>query len=206
MLNQTLTFSRQNNMKVVSKFHVGEEELLHDRSCIHAAKADPAKFETLYSKYYEQVLKFVFQRMDCKDTAFDITQQVFLKAMQNLHRYEYRGLPFSAWLYRIAINEMNMLFRKNKKEQALNVDVASIDEMMGEMEEDPVEEKIKIVLNAVSKLDKEDLLIIEMRFFEKRAFKEIGDILSITENNAKVRTYRILDRLKQIITKQKRGG
>lgn len=188
-------------MKVVSKFHAGEDELLHDRSCVHAAKADPAKFEALYTKYYERILAFVFQRLESKDTAFDITQQVFLKAMQNLHKYEHRGLPFSAWLYRIAINELNMLFRNNKKEQALNVDIASIDDMMEEMEEDAPEEKINIVLNALAKLNAEDLQIIEMRFFEKRAFKEIGDILSITENNAKVRTYRVLDRLKQIITK-----
>ncbi len=193
-------------MKIVSKFHVGEEEMLHDRSCVYAAKADPAKFEVLYTKYYEQVLKFAYQRLDCKDAAFDITQQVFLKAMQNLHKYEYRGLPFSAWLYRITINELNMLFRKNKKEQALNIDIASIGDMMEEMHEDSPEEKINVVLNALAKLEREDLQIIEMRFFEKRAFKEIADILSITENNAKVRTYRILDRLKEIITKRKGGS
>lgn len=190
------------NMKVVSKFHFGEEELLHDRSCVHAAKADPAKFEVLYNKYYEQILNFVFQRLDSKDTAFDITQQVFLKAMQNLHKYEYRGLPFSAWLYRIAINELNMLFRKNSKEQALNVDIGSIGDIMEEMNETTPEENINVALNALTKLPLEDLQIIEMRFFEKRPFKEIGDILGITENNAKVRTYRILDRLKQIITKK----
>lgn len=189
-------------MKIVSKFHLGEEELLHDRSCVHEAKADPAKFEKLYNKYYDQVLRFVYQRSDCKETAFDITQQVFLKAMQNLHRYEYRGLPFSAWLYRIAINELNMLFRKNKKEQIINVDISSIDDIMEEIDESPPEDQIQVVLIALSRLNKEDIQIIEMRFFEKRAFKEIGDILSITENNAKVRTYRILDRLKQIITKR----
>ena len=189
-------------MKVVSKFHFGEEELLHDRSCVHAAKADPAKFEALYSKYYEQILNFVYQRLDSKDTAFDITQQVFLKAMQNLHKYEYRGLPFSAWLYRIAINELNMMFRKSNKEQALNVDIAAVDDIMEEMNESSPEENMNIVLNALSKLEPDDVQIIEMRFFEKRAFKEIGDILGITENNAKVRTYRILDRLKHIITKK----
>src|SRR3954471_13162049 len=108
-------------MKVVSKFHFGQEELMQDRTSVLAAKADPAKFEALYTKYYEQILNFVYQRLDSKDTAFDITQQVFLKAMQNLHKYEFRGLPFSAWLYRIAINELNMLFRRSNKEQALNV-------------------------------------------------------------------------------------
>lgn len=174
---------------------------MHDRSCVHAAKADPAKFEVLYSKYYEHILSFVYQRLESKETAYDITQQVFLKAMQNLHKYEYRGLPFSAWLYRIAINELNMMFRKNSREQALNVDIASIDDMMEEMSEGGTEEKINMVLQALSKLERDDLQIIEMRFFEKRSFKEIGDILAITENNAKVRTYRILDRLKNIITK-----
>src|SRR5436190_14611506 len=155
MLNSALRNSKVSNMKVVSKFHFGEEELLHDRSCVHAAKADPAKFEVLYTKYYEHILSFVYQRLESKETAFDITQQVFLKAMQNLHKYEYRGLPFSAWLYRIALNELNMLFRKNSKEQALNIEIGCIDDIMEEMNENQAEEKIKMVLNSLTKLDQD---------------------------------------------------
>ena len=48
-------------------------------------------------------------------------------------------------------------------------------------------------------LPEDELQLIEMRFFEKRSFKEIGEILEITENNAKVKTYRILEKLKKII-------
>jgi RNA polymerase sigma-70 factor (ECF subfamily) len=56
-----------------------------------------------------------------------------------------------------------------------------------------------LTFETASLLPSEDLMLIEMRFFEKRSFKEIGDILSITENNAKVRLYRCLDKVKQII-------
>ena len=55
---------------------------------------------------------------------------------------------------------------------------------------------------AIAELDEDDLQLVEMRFFEKRAFKEIGEILEITENNAKVRLYRVLERLKKILTKK----
>jgi RNA polymerase sigma-70 factor (ECF subfamily) len=57
--------------------------------------------------------------------------------------------------------------------------------------------KRQSLANALKKLKKADMEIIEMRFFEKRSFKEIGDILNVTENNAKVKMFRIIRRLKK---------
>ncbi|MBL7885021.1 MAG: sigma-70 family RNA polymerase sigma factor, partial [Bacteroidia bacterium] len=55
------------------------------------------------------------------------------------------------------------------------------------------------IVSIISELPEDELQLIEMRFFEKRAFKEIGEILNITENNAKVKTYRIIEKLKKIV-------
>ena len=157
----------------------------------------------LYNKYYEPILVFVYQRVDSKDAAFDITQQVFLKAMINLSKYEFKGVPFSAWLYRMAINDLNQIFRNNKTQRAINVDIDSVEEMIEEMQEENKEEKHQLIVNALTELDDEEVQLIEMRFFEKRAFKEVGEILNITENNAKVKLYRVLDKLKKTITANK---
>jgi RNA polymerase sigma-70 factor (ECF subfamily) len=122
--------------------------------------------------------------------------------MVNLNKYEIRSVPFSAWLYRIAINELNQYFRKNKKARTLNVPLESMEEITNEMDDQNPEEKIKEIISAVSTLPEDEIRVVEMRFFEKKGFREIGNILQITENNAKVRTYRILDKIKKIILKK----
>ena len=186
-------------MEIVSRYHLTEDEMLSEQKQVTAAKTNPEKFEPLYSKYYEPVFRFIYQRLDSKETAFDITQQVFLNALLHLKKYEYRGLPFSAWLYRIALNELNQYFRKYKKERTLNVDIDSVSEMAVEMEEESSEEKINQVIHAVSMLPEDEMQLVEMRYFEKYSFREIGDVLNITENNAKVRLYRSLDKIKKFI-------
>jgi RNA polymerase sigma-70 factor, ECF subfamily len=182
-----------------SKYHATEGELLDELRMVKAAQLNPAKFDALYTKYYEAILMFVYQRVDSKDAAFEITAQVFLKAMLNIQKYQFKGVPFSAWLYRIALNELNALFRKNQKIRAINVDMETVDDLIYEMEEENLEEKCQLLMDALARLPEEDLQLIEMRYFEKRPFKEIADILSITENNSKVRVYRILDKIKGIL-------
>jgi len=71
-------------------------------------------------------------------------------------------------------------------------------EIIDEFEEDYKEEKKAKMFEALSKLKEKDMQLIEMRFFEKRSFKEIGDILEITENNAKVKAFRAIEKLKQL--------
>lgn len=189
-------------MAYSSKYHATEAELVTENDYVEAAKKNPAKFEVLYNKYYEPIFRFIFQRMDDKEMAYDITSQVFLKALTNLKKYQYRGVPFSSWLYRIALSEINQFFRDKKAERTVNVDTTDIKDMVDILEEDFLEEYKPKLVNAIATLDEESLLLIEMRFFEKRAFKEIAEILNITENNAKVKTYRVLDKLKKFIDKK----
>ena len=68
---------------------------------IEAAKRDATNFGPIYNKYYKQIFGYIYQRMEDKDVAFDVTSQVFLKALTNLHKYEFKGVPFASWLYRI---------------------------------------------------------------------------------------------------------
>ena len=177
--------------------------LSEEEKQILAAKADRQFFAVLYQNYYEQIMRFVYQRVHTKDEAFDVTQQVFLQAMTALDKYEFRGLPFSSWLYRIALNELNQRFRKNKNQRTVNVDDTSLASVLSEIEENTIEEKEAQLLHALQTLEEDDMQLLEMRYFEKRAFKEIGEIMNITENNAKVRMYRVLERLKKAITPKK---
>ena len=187
-------------MQETSKYHFTEAELAGEQRKVEAAKRNPAEFAVLYDTYYEPIFRFVYQRLDNKEQAFDTTQQVFMKALTKLGRYEYKGVPFSSWLFRIALNELNDLFREAKAQHTVNIDSASIYLIIEEWEETKIDKYHDKIVSIIGEhLAEEELPFIEMRFFEKRSFKQIGDILDITENNAKVKTYRILDKLRKIL-------
>lgn len=188
----------QRTMRINPIYHHTEEKLRRELEWVRQAKEDPRRFEPLYNKYYEQIFRYIYQRMDDKELAFDITSQVFLKALNNIHKYEYRGVPFASWLYRIAKSELYQSFRDKKAERTINVESMHLFEMIEELEEDTTEEGRELLLEALASMDEEDVQLIELRYFEKRSFKEIGDILEITENNAKVKAHRVVKKMKKL--------
>ena len=76
---------------------------------------------------------------------------------------------------------------------------AETTEIIEEIDDDHSEEKKRILFDSLAKMKEKDMQLIEMRFFEKRSFREIGEILEITENNAKVKAFRAIEKLKQLI-------
>jgi RNA polymerase sigma-70 factor (ECF subfamily) len=179
--------------------HKTKEDIEAEMLEIRRAQSNPAHFGIIYERYYKPVFLFLYRRTDDEDLTADLTSQVFLKAMTYLPKYQHKGLPFSAWLFRIAVNEMNMFFRSNKNQRALSIEDESLDRIAEELGEEEKEEKIVLLLQGIQGLAIEEVQYIELRFFEDRSFKEIADIMNITENNAKVRTYRILDKIKKLI-------
>ena len=188
-------------MAVNPVYHQTDDRLQDEMMLIRRAKEDPERFGPLYTKYHEQIFRYIYQRMDDEDLAFDVTSQVFIKAMKNLHKYEYRGVPFSSWLYRIAKSELYQAFRDRKARKTVSVESMHLFEMIEEMEEDDSSGNKKKLFRCLSLLKDDDLQLIEMRYFEKRSYREIGEIKEITENNAKVRTFRALERLKKLFMK-----
>ncbi len=184
----------------------GSTNYSREEALILAAQKDLQLFSALYEKYYGQILKFVYQRVTTKEDACDITQQIFLQAMLSLHKYEIRGFPFSSWLYRIALNEMNQLFRKNKKQRGINLEEKHLKTIVEELGEPGDEERENAVLAVLAGLQEEDFQLVEMRFFEYRPFKEIAEILNISEANAKMRLYRILEKIKPMAEKNLKKG
>jgi RNA polymerase sigma-70 factor (ECF subfamily) len=190
-------------MAVNPHFHHTDQQLNEELLIIEAAKLNPERFAPLYDKYYKQIFNYVYQRMDSKESAFDVTGQVFLKALVNLQKYKFKGVPFASWLYRIAHNEMMQLFRSQKDKRAINADVGDLRFICEENEEPFFEEYIPAIKKLILELNSDDLHLVELRFFEKRPFKEIAEILDITEVNAKVKMYRIIEKLKRSLSKIK---
>lgn len=189
-------------MSFTSKFHASAEQISSEFMQIEAAKRDATNFGPIYNKYYKQIFGYIYQRMEDKDVAFDVTSQVFLKALTNLHKYEFKGVPFASWLYRIAHSEVMQVFRDKKSSRTVNADVADIKHLCEEIQESYYEDFMLVLDRIIKELPDDELQLIEMRFFEKRPFKEIAEIMMMTENNAKIKLYRILERLKKVLTKK----
>lgn len=171
---------------------------LPENEIIALSKKDNKHFGVLYDKYFDQIFRFIFKRLGGKeDLSGDLTQQTFLKAMANIGKYEDRGFPFSSWLYRIAQNEVSMFFRTQKKNFTVAIDENQLTDVINEANitsymSTQDQEQLILMMN---ELEQDQLDLIELRFFQEMSFKEIATIYSISEANAKMRTYRILERI-----------
>lgn len=175
-----------------------QNQIINEEEVILLSVDNPENFRVLYERYYRQIFLFILHRVGDKELSGDLSSQVFLKALNNLSKYQPRGLPFSAWLYRIAVNECNDLFRRTKRSRVVVLEEGHTERLYEEMEDhDPLEEVKRMLPQVLEKLKLEELQIIELRFLENRPFMEVANILGITENYAKVRTYRILDKMKK---------
>lgn len=185
------------SMSINPMYHHTNEKLQAELEWIQQAKRDPEKFGPLYRKYHEQIFRYIHQRMDDSELAYDVTSQVFLKALKNIKKYEFRGVPFGSWLYRIAKSELYQAFRDRSAKRTVNVETVHLTDMIEEFDEEENELNKKRLFETIATLKEEEVQMIELRYFEKRPFKEIAEILEITENNAKVKSFRILEKLKK---------
>lgn len=178
----------------------GQPSRITEKQVIEAAKKNPARFAPLYNKYYKPIFIFVFKKLKDEELTGDITSRVFLKALLNIDKYQDRGFPFSSWLYKIASNEVNMHFRKANKKQQVELNEKDLKVLMDEVEVGRTDdEHLEIVISALNQLPLEVSELIDLRFFEKRSFKEIGEIIGTSEGNAKIKTYRALDKLRKLL-------
>ena len=183
-------------MEHQSRYHVSKETIQQEEHLILAAQKDVSQFEPLYNRYYSQILSFVYHRVETREIAYDITSQVFYNALTSIKKYKTTGVPFSAWLYRIALNELNRMFRSEKVRRCVGIDSNSIREISEETGASDQAESDRKLREAIKKLTPDEITLVELRYFEKRAFKEIADLFETTESTVKQRMYRILEKLK----------
>jgi RNA polymerase sigma-70 factor, ECF subfamily len=185
------------NTEVLShRYTMNREALEAEAAQIEEAKRNPQAFAVLYDRYFESIFRFVFRRTDDEEITHDLTSQTFMKALQGVQKYEDRGVPFSAWLFRIAGNEVNKHYRKTQHKQVFSLEEVRVKELMAESGENANEELIAQMVRYLGNLPTDMVEVLELRFFEDKSFKEIAFILDITESGAKMRVYRALDKLR----------
>ena len=181
-------------MREYSKKEIAEELIILEK-----AKTNPRHFAWLYEKHYKQVFLFIYRRTANHDLTGDLCSQVFLKAMNNLHKYQFRGLPFIAWLLRVASNEVNMFFRKNNNNRSVSLEDAGLFRLCEEVENSDRHELCDAIIDCLEELREDEVELIELRFFENHSVKEVAYILNESESNIKVKTHRTIKKLKLII-------
>lgn len=183
--------------------HMSEKEIRSDQTIVEQTIKDAQYFGKLYDKYFEDIFNFIYRRTDDEMVAADLTSQTFYIALKKIKKYQYRGLPFSAWLYRIAANEVNKFYRVRKAKRIYSLEESRIHQIIEESGQTGDDNKIHLLIQSLNKLTAEVIEIMELRFFEEKSFKEIGYILEISESSAKMRIYRTLEKLRQMMENEK---
>lgn len=159
------------------------------------AKTQKEAFGLLYKKYFQQIFNYCLRRLGDVTTAQEITADTFVDVMKDLAKFNYRGAPFSSWIYRIANNNINSHFRKKKfvffsqlfKDNEINIpDNQSLEEEILEAEKELNKfNDFKLIQSEILKLDIKYQEVIILRFFENKKLAEIGLILNKNGNTVK---------------------
>jgi RNA polymerase sigma-70 factor (ECF subfamily) len=174
-----------------------DDEIRKEYAILERSGKNPQAFGELYERYFDRIFNFIYRQTDDEELTADLSSQTFLNALKNAGKFEYRGVPISAWLYRIASNEVNKHYRKAKKEKVFSIEEVLVKELIEISNEGWSDELIQKLLDYMKELPTDMLEVLQLRFFEDKDFKEIAFILDITESGAKMRTYRALDRLRK---------
>jgi RNA polymerase sigma factor (sigma-70 family) len=182
-------------------------DLSEEKKIIEKAKTNPEVFAVLYDKYYKAIFGYVLKRTADIEIAQDITSQTFFKALKELGKFKWQNIPFSAWLYRIAINEINSFYRNKKKFINIGLDkisnipsLSTPEKEVGIAEEELKKKKEFIKIHeSIAKLNPIYQTVITLRFFDKKKIFEISQILGKSEGTIKSQIHRALEELRKIM-------
>jgi RNA polymerase sigma-70 factor (ECF subfamily) len=177
----------ENSLKALKK--EADERLL-----IEAAQNDPACFAELYEMNFERVYAYVVKRVQNRAETEDLTSEVFHQALANLKRFEWRGIPFAAWLFRIAANLISDRWQRSGREvpddsghiEAPQASPAEIDEV----------ERRATLYRLVDTLPAEQRRVVVLRFVEQKSIKEVAQEVRKTEGAVKQLQFRALTSLR----------
>jgi RNA polymerase sigma-70 factor, ECF subfamily len=177
-------------------------DINEEKKIIEQAQKDPIAFGVIFEEYYEPIYGYILKRTGNVHVSQDIASETFFKALDRLWQFKWRKLSISSWLYRIATNEMNQHFRKNKKV------IYSVETLLEESgielvdERDLVEEILeqehelerallwKKARELISDLPEKYQEVLSLRYFEDKKISEIAEILNRKEGTIKAQLSR----------------
>jgi RNA polymerase sigma-70 factor, ECF subfamily len=198
-------FSLSSQGAVLSKPSVDEMVQEFDEyTIVEAAKrGDQDALARLYEHYFPRVYRYVSARLGRSEDAEDVTTEVFLRVIDNIGGFTWRGLPFGAWLFRIARNELVSHVRRERPRTA----TAELTESIPDPNEDHVtmlelQFAIAEVSAATNLLSEAQRQVIALRFGAGLSVAETAQALKKTENTVKVLQHKAIARLQKLVTRK----
>jgi len=176
-----------------------KEKLTEEEILINKSRTDPEAFGLLYERYVDKIFNYVYFRVGSTDDAQDLTAKVFFKALKSISSYRHMGLPFSAWLYRIAHNLVANYHRDRSKMVEISIEnltitdtsKASAPEVQLSKQQDNA-----YLLKLINDLSPQKKELIILKVVQRLSNEEIGQIFGKTEGAIKSLYHRTLLELK----------
>ena len=172
-----------------------------DSQLIAEARSDRAAFVRLYRRHYDAVFRYCVHRLFERQIAEDVTSDVFLKAVENIHRFKGNEKQFRNWLYRIATNTVNNYLRKTaRRNRLLKVAREQANSPVADCGESA--DKLVLLREAVFFLKPRYQTIITLRFFENLKLTEIAEVLGSSPGTVRSQLARALAKLRKVLAKE----
>jgi RNA polymerase sigma-70 factor (ECF subfamily) len=162
-----------------------------ERLLIEAAQKDPRRFAELYETNFDRVYAFIVRRVHDRTEAEDLTSEVFRHALSNLSKFEWRGVPFAVWLYRIAANTLADRWRKLSRQNFHPVPDDDLERSIW-----PDIERRAALFQLVDSLPEDQRSVIIQRFVEQKSIRDIAQEFGKSEGAIKQLQYRALENLR----------
>lgn len=177
-------------MKVLKRQEAHHEA--NERLLVEAAQRDPRRFAELYELHFHRVYAYVVKRVQNREEAEDITSDVFHQALSRIKSFEWRGVPFSAWLIRIAANAITDRWKRvaRQNNEPLPDDLEDKSPRAKDIE------KRAALFQMVETLPADQRRVVEMRFAEQKSIREIAEEIGRTEGAVKQLQFRALEKLR----------
>lgn len=167
-----------------------------DRALVERARRDPEAFGVLFERHFDAIFGYLHRRTGDWDAARDLASETFLKALRSLWRYRWTGVPFSAWLYSIATNELRMHLRRGRRAPGAldelfpgGIPIADPAALLAEREraehDEEVAHEFVRVRRALLHLPLKYQEAIALRWFEEKSVAEVAAILGRREGTVK---------------------
>lgn len=179
-----------------------------DSARIAAAKRNPRLFGALYDLYVERIYTYIYHRVGSVHDAEDLTSRTFFRALSHLPTYEDKGIPFSAWLYRIAHNLIANWHRDRSRKPVVSLDELILRNVSEPHPEAAAEtgDNARFLAEAIQELDGSRRELLVLKFSEGLSNAEIGSIMGRSEGAIKSLYHRTLLQLRKELSKKGLSG
>ena len=176
-------------------------EIVDEEQLVEQAKTDPEAFGKLYELYVEKIYNYVYYRIGNHHDAEDLTAKTFHRALNHIPNYNHKGVPFAAWLYRIAHNLIANWHRDHNRRQVVALEQVTLSSDRQEMPHHAAEQtnERELLFAAIQKLPPERQELLTLKFVEKMSNAEIGQVMGRCEGAIKSLYHRTLVSLKELL-------